>query len=150
MTMHIRRYEPEDLPAIQAITAEAFDGVSAIHQYIERRFGEINGTSWRDRKAREIEGDVARESEGVLVAEIDGEIIGYITTWTDKEALIGHIPNVAVTPGLQGQGLGRQLIEFAMGHFRGIGMTHVKIETLEPNARGYHLYTSIGFEEMVR
>lgn len=150
MGISIRRYEPGDLAAIQAITAEAFEGVSAIHQYIERRFGPINGTDWRSRKARDIDADVAREPEGIFVAESRDEVVGYITTWTDKEAMIGHIPNVAVILDRQGQGIGRRLIEYVMDRFRNIGMTHAKIETLEPNERGYHLYTSLGFEEMVR
>ena len=148
--MRVRPYRPEDLPVIQEITAAAFDGVSAIHQYIERRFGTINDTDWRFRKAREIEGDVAREPEGIFVAEEEAGVIGYITTWTDKEAGIGHIPNVAIAVGRQGEGIGRKLIEHAMSHFRDIGMTHAKIETLEHNEVGYHLYTSLGFEEMVR
>jgi len=124
--------------------------VSAIHQYIERRFGLLNGTDWSSRKARDIDVDVAREPEGIFIAEAGGEPVAYITTWTDKESMIGRIPNVAVTLDHQGQGIGRRLIEYVLDYFRDVGMTHAKIETLEPNERGYHLYTSLGFEEMVR
>ena len=50
----------------------------------------------------------------------------------------------------RGQGLGRQLIEHALAHFRATGMTVAKIETLEQNPIGRHLYPSVGFIEVAR
>ena len=50
----------------------------------------------------------------------------------------------------RGQGLGRRLIEHALAHFRAAGMTIAKIETLEQNAVGRHLYPSVGFVEVAR
>ena len=72
-----------------------------------------------------------------------------MTTWTDEASGIGHIPNIAVRVGFQGMGIGRRLIDHALDGFRSPGMTHAKIETLETNAVGYGLYTSMGFEELV-
>ena len=69
---------------------------------------------------------------------------------TDTTAGIGHIPNLAVRAGHRGRGLGRRLIEHALDHFRRQGMTHARIETLENNDAGHHLYTSMGFEELTR
>ena len=40
--------------------------------------------------------------------------------------------------------------EHALQHFRDCGLTHAKIETLEQNATGQHLYTSLGFREVAR
>ena len=145
----IRLYLPEDLPALKAITVEAFDGVS-IDQGIERQFGLVAGHDWRWRKARHLDDDAARDPAGIFVAEEDGQVVGYITTWQDREAGIGHIPNVAIAASFRGQGLGRQLIEHALAHFRKCGLSHAKIETLEQNAIGTHLYTSLGFREVAR
>jgi ribosomal protein S18 acetylase RimI-like enzyme len=145
--MHIRPYQPEDFVAIKEITVEAFDGVS-IDQAIEREFGLINGNNWQWRKGRHIDADVARESEGIFVVEIDGRIVGSISTWQDKDAGIGHIPNITFVPELRGKGLGRKLIEFALEHFRKSGLTHVRIETLAHNEVGDHLYRSLGFREV--
>ena len=147
--MHIRPFHLDDLPTLQAITVDAFDGVS-IDQGIERVFGSINGHDWKWRKARHIEEDARREPSGIFVGEADGQIIGYITTWQDREAGIGNIPNVAFLAEYRGQGLGRKLIEHALQHFRDCGLTHAKIETLAQNNIGNHLYRSLGFKEVAR
>jgi ribosomal protein S18 acetylase RimI-like enzyme len=148
--MHIRPYQPSDLPALRAITVEGFTGVSIDHG-IEQAFGLINNHDWRWRKARHIDFDVAKDAAGCFVAvDQDGVIAGYITTWQDPEAGLGHIPNLAVHSAYRNHGLGRQLIEHALAHFRATGLTHAKIETLAQNAIGNHLYPSLGFVEVAR
>jgi ribosomal protein S18 acetylase RimI-like enzyme len=147
--MLIRPYRPADLPTLKAITVAAFDGVS-IDQGIEREFGEVNGHDWRWRKARHLDDDADRAPEGIFVAEHEGQPVGYVTTWQDRAAGIGHIPNVAIAAELRGQGLGRQLIEYALDHFRASGLTHAKIETLVQNEIGNHLYRALGFREVAR
>jgi ribosomal protein S18 acetylase RimI-like enzyme len=147
--MLIRPFQPADLPELKAITVEAFEGV-AIDHGIEQVFGVINGHDWRWRKARHLDDDAARDPAGIFVAEQQGRIAGYITTWQDRAAGIGHIPNVAIRPEFRGAGLGRTLIEHALAHFRAAGLTHAKIETLAQNAVGNHLYPSLGFREVAR
>jgi ribosomal protein S18 acetylase RimI-like enzyme len=147
--MLIRTFSPTDLPLLKAITVEAFDGVSIDHG-IERQFGPIGGHDWRWRKARHLDEDAARDPQGIFVAEDGGQIVGYITTWQDRAAGIGHIPNIAIRPAHRGHGLGRQLIEHALDHFRRAGLSHVKIETLVQNDVGNHLYRSLGFREVAR
>jgi ribosomal protein S18 acetylase RimI-like enzyme len=147
--MLIRLYRPADLPTLKAITVQAFDGVS-IDQGIEHEFGPVGGHDWQWRKARHLDDDAARDPAGIFVAEEGGQIVGYITTWQDREAGIGHIPNVAIDAAYRGQGLGRQLIEHALAHFRAAGLSHAKIETLVQNDVGNHLYRSLGFREVAR
>ena len=147
--MLIRPYQDSDLSTLRAITVDGFSGVSIDHG-IEQAFGPINGHDWRWRKARHIDFDVARDPAGCFVAEDAGTIAGYITTWQDSEAGIGHIPNLAVAPAYRNHGLGRTLIEHALAHFRAAGLTHAKIETLAQNAVGNHLYPSLGFVEVAR
>jgi ribosomal protein S18 acetylase RimI-like enzyme len=147
--MQIRAFRPQDLPTLKQITVEAFHGVS-IDQGIEREFGLVNGHDWKWRKARHLDDDAVREPAGIFVAEDDGRIVGYITTWCDREAGLGHIPNLALVPDYRGRGLGRRLIEHALDHFRRVGLTHARIETLEQNAVGNHLYPSLGFREVAR
>ena len=147
--LSIRPYEDGDLGVLKEITAEAFDGVS-IDQIIERREGLLRGEDWRARKVRHVDADVARETGAVYVGEVDGSVVGYVTTWTDEASGIGHIPNIAVRVAFQGMGIGRRLIDHALDGFRAAGMTYAKIETLETNTVGYGLYTSMGFEELVR
>jgi len=147
--MHIRPYRPTDLPHLKSLTIEGFVGVSIDHG-IEEQFGTIKGHDWRWRKSRHIEVDVARDAAGVFVAEEDGQVVGYVTTWKDAEAGIGNIPNLAVAASHRNRGLGRTLLEHALAHFRSAGLTHAKIETLAQNAIGNHLYPSLGFVEVAR
>jgi ribosomal protein S18 acetylase RimI-like enzyme len=147
--MYIRPYRPEELPALREILVEAFNGVS-IDQGMEREFGHINGHDWQWRKDRHLDLDVARDPGGIFVIELDGRIAGFISTWMDREAGIGYIPNLVFVPECRGRGLGRRAIEFALDRFREAGLSHAKIETLVQNEVGTHLYTSIGFREVAR
>lgn len=147
--MMIRPFQPDDLPELKRITVAAFDGV-LIDQGIERLYGEIHGHDWQWRKARHLDDDVARNASGIFVAEIDGRIVGCVTTWLDRDGGIGHIPNIAVDASHRGQGLGRRLLEHALQSFREQGLTHAKIETLVQNDVGQHLYTLLGFREVAR
>ena len=148
--MTIRPYRESDRETLRAITVEAFDGVS-IDQNIERRFGPIAGRDWRWRKGRHIDDDVDSARAAVLVAENEaGEIVGYITTEIDREAAVGLIPNMSVRAGLRGQGIGRKLIEAALAMFREAGLVLARIETLDQNAIGQHLYPDYGFVEVAR
>lgn len=145
----IRELRPGDLPVLTDIMVQAFEGVS-IDQGIETVFGEINGHDWRWRKARHLQEDAERDPNGILVAECDRQVVGFVSTWMDRAAGIGHIPNISLKPEFRGQGLGRQLLHAALDRFRTAGLTHAKIETLVQNAIGNHLYQSVGFREVAR
>ena len=148
--MHIRPFLPADLDALKQMTVEAFEGVS-IDQGIERVYGIIVGHDWRWRKARHLDADLRRDPQGLFtLVDAQDRPQGYVSTWCDQEAGIGHIPNVVVVAALRGQGWGRRLLEHACEHFRSRGMTHAKIETLAQNAIGNHLYRDIGFVEVAR
>jgi ribosomal protein S18 acetylase RimI-like enzyme len=147
--MRIRPYHPDDLLVLKQILVDAFDGVS-IDQGIEQVFGPINDHDWCWRKARHLDDDIAQDPNGIFVAELDGAVIGFISTWQDRESGIGHIPNIAIRADCRGHGWGRQLLQHALQHFRDCGLSHAKIETLQQNARGQHLYQSLGFREVAR
>jgi ribosomal protein S18 acetylase RimI-like enzyme len=149
MQVTIRLYRESDLERLQEITVEGFEGVS-IDRNIEQRHGLVAGRDWKWRKARHIQLDAERDPQGLFVAEADGAIAGYITTWRDVEAGVGFIPNLAVDSRFRGEGIGRRLIEHALDHFRRQGMKYARIETLDQNPIGQKLYPSFGFEEIAR
>ena len=149
MAVTFRNFHDDDLAVLREIMVNAFDGVS-IDQGIQKEFGSLHGHDWRWRKGRHLDEDVARDRAGIIVAENDGAILGFISTWMDHEAGIGHIPNISLTPESRGQGIGRQLIELALARFREHGLSHAKIETLAQNEIGNHLYQAVGFKEVAR
>ncbi len=148
--MRIRPYRETDRQALRMITIDAFQGVS-IDQNIERRFGAIAGRDWQWRKARQLDEDIDAADGRVLVAETEpGEVVGYVTTRIDTAAGIGFIPNMAVRSGWRGHGIGRQLIERALELFRDARLQLARIETLDQNTIGEHLYPACGFVEVAR
>ena len=150
MNYQIRQFNPDDLPAIKASTVEGFTGVSLDHAVEEKLGGKLAGHDWRWRKARHIDDDAAANPAGIFVAELEGEVVGYITTVLDREAGRGRIPNLAVSASLRGQGIGRALIERALDYFRAEGMAYAAIETMASNPIGQTLYPDCGFEEVAR
>ena len=147
--MIIRLWQSSDLDELRRITIEGFEGI-AIDQNVEQKFGVLAGHDWRDRKGRHVNEDVAANPDGVFVAELEGQVVGYVSTRLDRESKKGRIPNLAVDKRSQGRGLGRQLIEYALDYFRREGMAFAMIETMVNNPVGQHLYPSCGFVEVGR
>ena len=147
--MLIRKFREGDREIIKTITAICFEGVSIDHA-MEDRYGLIDGKDWRFRKVRHIDSDIAANADGIFVAEVDEQVIGYITTRIDQATKVGGIPNLGVLPGYRGAGIGRQLIETAIAYAKAQGMLHLRIETLAHNPIGQYLYPSCGFQEVAR
>lgn len=145
----IRAYLRTDHDALIDITVRAFRGVS-IDENIEERYGLINAVAWQDRKASHVEADIAANAGDILVYEREGIVVGYVTSQGNEAAGIGHIRNMAVDPDHQGKGIGTELLRAAVAQLRGQGMAYVRIETLEQNACGMHLYPKLGFQEIAR
>ena len=145
----IRLFRPTDRDALIEITARAFEGVSVDHN-IEARYGVIHGVRWQERKARHIEADIMVNSAGIFVFEEEGRVAGFISCRFDRRTLIGSIPNLAVHPGHQGKGIGKQLIGAGLAYLRSLGMKFVRIETLEQNGCCTALYPRLGFREIAR
>jgi ribosomal protein S18 acetylase RimI-like enzyme len=151
MAIHIRPFHESDRPVVRQLTIAAFEGVSIDHN-IDLRLGLVAGQDWRLRKSRDIDRDIDEPGTTLAVAEDNhsGALVGYVTMHCDLRGRVGWIHNLAVATEVRGQGLGRRLIEHALAHFRAAGMTIAKIETLEQNAVGRHLYPAVGFVEVAR
>jgi ribosomal protein S18 acetylase RimI-like enzyme len=149
MNLTIRPFVDTDLATLREILVASFDGVS-IDQNIERQLGPIGEHDWRFRKGRHLDDDVRRDPAGIFVAELDGQIVGFISTWMDRASGVGFIPNMSVRAEERGKGVGRKLLDHALQHFRANGLSLARIETLDQNAIGRHLYPSLGFEEVAR
>jgi ribosomal protein S18 acetylase RimI-like enzyme len=145
----LRPFRPADQAAIRRITAASFERAS-VYALAERKYGPFRCVPWQERKLADVDADLDAEPGGVFVAAEGDQVIGFITTRADEQTGIGHVLNVAVNPSHQGRGIGAALIQHALSHFAGKGLTHAKIETLVGNAAGEHLYPKLGFEELTR
>ncbi|MEN6302142.1 MAG: GNAT family N-acetyltransferase [Armatimonadia bacterium] len=145
----LRPVVPEDHAVIADITVRAFVHVS-IDAHIERRYGTLQGTSWGQRKAKAVLGEIAANPGGCFAALSGDRVVGYITTSIDEEAGIGRIINLAVDPECHGQGIGKRLLCRAFDYFRERQVPHYRIETTTDNEVGQALYPRCGFNEITR
>lgn len=108
---------PEDVPAAERLTAEGF------HELDTR----MHRRSWPDPVLRPADRGarwVARTQHllrtdpgGSWVAEDEAGMLGVVTSFTRE--LMWCLATYAVRPGLQGQGIGKPLLEAALHHGRG-------------------------------
>ena len=147
--VEIRGLRLEDQAAVEAITAEAFRGVS-IDEVIEQRYGPLRPLSWQTIKSTAVGAEVREQTATCFVAELDGQVIGYITTAISQRTSTGRIPNIGIARGYRSLGLGTRLIEYALAYFRRQGLRLARIETLVQNSVGDYLYRKLGFQEIAR
>jgi GNAT superfamily N-acetyltransferase len=92
----------------------------------------------------------------VLVADVDGEIAGYVTMLNrvqsddldDGNLEFGLIADLLVRRDYRGTGLGRQLMAAAESFAREHGVRWLRVSVMAQNATARKLYTSTGFAEI--
>lgn len=132
--MTLRAATPDDLPAIQEIVERAYS------PYIER-MGKPPGPMLDD-YAKRIEANQVR------VADIGGRIGGLLVLIDQGDHLL--LDNIAVHPEAQGQGLGRQIMDFAEAEATRRGFGELRLYTHESMTENIMLYGKLGWEETGR
>ena len=119
----IRRMEQKDLDAVTAIEQATF------------------ARPWsRDSFRRELEQNVAAR---YLVAEADGQVVGYAGAWVILDE--SHITNIAVAEAYRGRGIGKQLTGALLQYLSNLGACYATLEVRVSNERAQHLYKGLGF-----
>ena len=84
-----------------------------------------------------------RRSDMFVAAERGGRIVGYACG--TGRGNHGHISRLAVTPDVQGQGVGSRLLKESLVRLRGERVEYVTLNTQEDNSRSRRLYERFGF-----
>jgi ribosomal protein S18 acetylase RimI-like enzyme len=86
----------------------------------------------------------------VLVAVVDGSVVGYVTlsraTELQASDHVRHIAGLAVAEATQGRGVGRALLEGAIAEAGRRGARRLTLRVLAHNAAARRLYAGCGFE----
>lgn len=126
-TLLIRVLEEADLPRVVEIENASFS------------------TPWREATFR---GLLGRTDTDLLAAERAGEFVGYAICWTVADQ--AELGNVAVARAARGAGVGRRLVEAALGRVRRRGARECFLEVRESNLVAQALYRSLGFAPVGR
>jgi len=131
--LHLRPARPDEIPCLDALAlaAKASWGYSALQMDL-----------WRDEMALRLEAWPARP---VCVATRNGQVLGYVQLATDTEPW--SIWGLWVLPAVMGQGVGRQLFEWALDRAAAAGQATIAIDA-DPNAEGF--YRACGAERVGR
>ena len=100
---------------------------------------------WSEASLREVL--VASTAFG-FVAEEGGTVLGYVLGRVIAHE--GEVLNLAVDPTRRRSGIGRRLLEVALGRFGGGGAVEVFLEVRESNVAALELYRRQGFRVVGR
>lgn len=90
-----------------------------------------------------VETLLARDSQALMIAEMDGRIVGsVIAGWDGWRA---HLYRLAVHPDARRRGVGRELLAAAAERLTDLGATHLDAMVLEGNDLGQSIWRSEGF-----
>ena len=78
-----------------------------------------------------------------LVAEENGEILGYAGAWVILDE--SHITNIAVREDARGRGIGKKLTADLLQVLSNLGACYATLEVRVSNERAQNLYKSLGF-----
>jgi GNAT superfamily N-acetyltransferase len=95
--------------------------------------------------------EIARGPGDVLVAEVDGEVVGVsqlivFRHLQSKGGLCAEVESVHVHPDWRGQGIGRVLMGAAIARARALGCYRVQLTSNNARPDAHRFYTALGFE----
>lgn len=127
----LRPVTPDDIPALLDTAVSAWAPIFA-------SFEDLLGVGifdtvfpdWRSDKREQIASACLGEYGAVvLVAELAGAPVGFVSYYVDSRRGIGEISNNAVAPDYQNRGIATRLYQRAISEMREAGVTVVKVQT---------------------
>ena len=150
MKITLRELRDSDVETIVEITLAAWTPIYGCRRELmgPNLFSALY-PDWQQSKAEEIRRSCRPETPiQIRVAELDNQIVGFLSFATDDQTGVGTILNNAVHPDFQGRGIGKQMYEFAFEKFREMSMRFVKVHTgCDPaHAAARRAYEKMGFD----
>ena len=126
----LRSGTAEDLPRVQAVNLAAFE---PIHESFAEILGpEVNTLvypDWRASQQLELADLVAKPNASWFVAELSGEVVGFVVVELDDVTMVGVLSIIAVLPDARRQGVGTMLNEHALQVMKRAGMKLAQLGT---------------------
>ena len=130
--MNIRNMTLEDLPAVISIGNDAPElAVSDVSRF------------WSEHR---LHGWIEAHQDILLVAEEDGEVVGFQLTQLHLPSKVGYLSDLVVKKSARGQGIGAALTEETVKRMTTMGLTYIYALTQEMNDKIQGLLKKEGFE----
>lgn len=148
--MLMRHSTVDDLPRLKELAQMGWEGSGAA-SLMERKYGVMGGKPWIEWKFPEIENRVRERPETLLVTEVDGKVVGFISFRLDRARGIGMVGNNTVDPACRGMGIGTEQVGKVMEIFREEGMkfAEVTVALNDGHAPARRIYDKFGFEPLI-
>lgn len=143
----IRRATAADLPAVGQLGAQL---VAMHHQFDPQRFMAARSGTHHG-YASYLASQLSDPDVLVLVAEVDGAVVGYAyaasegVDYMSLRGPAGVLHDVLVDPAQRGRGLGGLLLQAVLAHFRDHGVPRVVLSTAARNEGAQRLFARAGF-----
>ena len=149
----IRDAVPGDRPELVSL-------MSAFQEY-ERALEDnrSRGPEMAEAHVAYLEAEVAANGGFVLVAEREGQLVGFLIGFVDtmpgfivrpEHRRYGFVTDFFLIPEARGVGAGRALMEAAEGRFGELGLSEMLLFVLAANTPAQHFYDRAGFETYER
>ena len=140
----------EDHSRILDIAAEAWSR-QGINYVLKERFG-IVGSKTPEERIREVLAKFLEENpDNVLVARLDGKVVGFMTFNLDRDRKIGSIGYNAVDSRYRNRGIGTMLVKRTLEVLKERGMQYATVFTAldEAHAPARRVYEKCGFKPLM-
>ena len=151
MEAKIRRAETKDVPEISRLAVELCDQ----HQkYDSLRFYFFDNLETR--LAALFTEEIADPNAAVLVAENDGQIVGYAFVRREAENLIQladartWLHDIYISGSARGRGIGKKLLEASITTARSMGSSVLMLQAAEKNKFAQTLFSQHNFRATMR
>jgi len=138
----------DDLEAIVAIARRIW--TMGMTKRLEDRFGVQGGKSWDHWVAEGMRAAMRTRLETCLVAEVEGQVVGWACWTIDRERNQGQIGYNGVAPECRGLGVGTTLVQMALDKLREAGLPLALVVTGldDGHAPARRVYEKCGFEPL--
>ncbi len=135
----IREAKESDLLTIRKLTLELIEAM-----------GDTEGIDIK-LIAKNCQNFLSEANSYILVAEIRGVVVGFVSFTTRKtilhRGLSGLIDELIIAKGYRGKGLGKQLLSSSIEKSRQLGCCEVEVSTEKTNIKAREFYRQCGFTE---
>lgn len=142
MSVIIRPVRDADLPAVGEVDSAArwyaYDGVLPAEQ-LASVTPKAQADSWSRRLAAEA------DSHRMLVAEVDGRIVGYGYVGPGDDPKVGDLYALFVAPDAHGTGVAQRLLAASLAELAAMGFDRYLLWVHERNERAIRFYERAGW-----